>query len=74
MIARAPVALLFALGVAGAEPITEPGPEQVTIPKAMLLDLIRSYQEQKAANVLLWERQEEINLRLERWRKGTNCT
>ena len=67
------VILLFAW-VAGATPIAEPDPEQVTIPKAMLLKLIQEYKEQKAANILLWDRQEEVNKRLEAFNNGTGCT
>lgn len=74
MIRRLPVILMLAIGVAGADPIVEPEPEQVTIPKAMLLELIRQYKEQKAANVLLWDRQEEVSKRLEAYNSGTGCT
>jgi len=71
---RLPAALLFCIGVAGAEPIVEPEEDQVTIPRATLLKLIKAYKEQAAANILLWEKQEASDEKVEKWQRGTNCT
>ena len=67
------VALLLTIASARADAPVPEEVETVTIPKAMLIELIEAYKEQKAANILLWERQEEVNKKIGEWNARTGC-
>jgi hypothetical protein len=68
------MAILMFAPLVSATPIEEPATEMVTIPKSELFKLMEEYKQQRAANILLFERQEEVNKRLDNFHNGTGCT
>jgi hypothetical protein len=71
---RAILVAILAATLAHADEPSDGTEDMITLPRAVFDKIVEEYKAQRAANILLWDKQQELNERLDNWRSGTNCT